>query len=47
MKNKRPSPTLKNLSNITLCDYDKLRSFFVESFLNDNSIFLSEKFVQY
>ena len=37
----------KNLSNITLCDYDKLRSFFVESFLNDHSIFLSEKFVQY
>ena len=37
----------KNLSNITLCDYDKLKSFFVESYLNDHSIFLSEKFVQY
>ncbi len=37
----------KKLSNITLCDYDKLRSFFIESFLDDNSIFLSKKFVQY
>ena len=37
----------KNLSNITLCGYDKLRSFFIESFLDDASIFLSEKFVQY
>ena len=34
----------KNLSNITLCDYDKLRNFFVESFLNDHSIFLSSKY---
>ena len=37
----------KNLSNVTLCNYDKLRNFFVELFLNDNSIFLSKKFVQY
>ena len=37
----------KNLSNITLCDYDKLGNFFVESFFNDNSIFLSSEFVQY
>ena len=37
----------KNLSNITLCDYDKLGKFFVESFFNDNSIFLSSEFVQY
>jgi len=37
----------RNLSNITLCNYDKLRNFFVELFLNDNSIFLSKKFIQY
>ncbi len=40
---------VNNSSNITLCDYDKLRSFFVESFLNDPTVFLSneEKFIQY
>lgn len=37
----------KKLSNITLCDYDEVRNFFVESFLKDHSIFLSKEFVGY